>query len=290
MQKDTLMPSIYNLDSSIEIPKKIYDQVVNKLTYLIKAWNDLREIITVNENTMDKLCPPEESLNPNCVKEIMLLLKREAEKYDKFSIERINDMLSRCKSNYNAVACYKDRKIYICPERIWKHNNPEDVFKFVLIHELTHAYLDSPNHKHRSNKFPDYYKVIEESLCNAVAYYHISDRNKILDFLNSQPAEYQGYVFWLKQPKNYIPFILDLWQKNKVPILLYRKFELYEYFEYLYHIFKHPIYLYHFHLFPVFIKSNIPAHIIKDCIEEYMYSDNEEPLISLIGLSILESI
>ena len=178
------MPNIYNKDSSISVPQELYDEVANSLTYLIKAWSNLKDVITVNEVTMDTICPPEKVLDPHCVKKVINSLeskKREGEnpefnhnrEFDEL-IKGIYNRLSECSKQYRSLACYDSEKqtIYICPERIWKnYQNPDYVFKFVLLHEIVHAYLGGG--KYKSKEFPNPYKIIEESLCNAVAFYHI---------------------------------------------------------------------------------------------------------------------
>ncbi|MEO0168680.1 MAG: hypothetical protein ABIL16_05835 [candidate division WOR-3 bacterium] len=284
------MPVIHNMDSSINVPMDLYNDVVNRLTYLIMAWHKITEVITVNESTMDQVCPPSDGLSEECVKDIMQVIESRMERGEHISSEELDRMLSRCKTKIVNLGCYTNGRIYLCPERIWKYQNPESVFKFVLIHELTHAYLDAPNHKYRSGSFPDYYKVIEESLCEATAYYHMrSEISKLSYFLKNRPGEYAGYYYWLKYPDYAIPHFLDLWKHNDVPIPHNRWYNRWYWtikdWYYLWRKYGFP-----FPWLPIEISYTIPPEEVEIAFEEYIYNKNKKPLIRLVALSILKSI
>lgn len=205
------MTSFYNKDSSITIPANILDSVKKSLihSYLNKAWNNLQKIITVNEKTMNEICPPEKRLNLECTREIIRISEEEH-----YSTDVFYEKLSTCKQTYYPLGCYdsKNKIIYICPERIWKYQYPEIVFVFTLFHEVTHAYLDSGYNTLAKGIS---YDVIEESLCNATAYYHMKNKTKILDLLEDQPAEYRCYTYWLKFSQEDVAEFLYLWKEIK---------------------------------------------------------------------------
>ena len=294
------MPAIWNKDSSINVPMNLYNDVVSSLTYLIKAWHKITDVITVNESTMDQVCPPRDRIcEPEMIHRILEEIFEETKEGDFERLEeKISSKFSKLRCKLVNSGCYTNRKIYLCPERIWKYQNPESVFKFVLIHELTHAYLDNPDHKWSSGGFPDYYEIIEESLCEATAYYHMynkSEISKLSDFLKRGPGEYAGYVYWLKYPEYAIPHFLDLWRYNHVPIpyhLPYHRYLIRRYpprwiiEEWYYLRLK---YGFHF-LWFIGISDTIPPELVDRAFKEYFYKNNKEPLIEVIALSILDSI
>ncbi|MCX7954075.1 MAG: hypothetical protein N3A01_02670, partial [Bacteroidales bacterium] len=87
--------------------------------------------------------------------------------YDRASINQIEQ--------YNDYSNLLDKleypAIFICPERVveWADKlgiNSQVLFKKVYFHELGHSYIHNSNRNSYNNI---YYKIIEESFCNAIA-------------------------------------------------------------------------------------------------------------------------
>ena len=213
-----------NLNSEVnfKLDKKYEAKLFSHLGVLSNILSRV-SVYSVNEETIDKIYPPEKrkTLNMDCVKEI-LTLKR----FEKEAIEELVNAIERCfqesEEYFQVVGLYipyllnsskctfKDKisfpAIFICPERCisWgqKLNIPaEFVFIKVLYHELSHALLDTYP-KSNQNVYKTWWgKLIEESLANLITItrfksnYDIAYATKII---NSQPVEYRG-CFVLKE-------------------------------------------------------------------------------------------
>lgn len=120
--------------------------------------------------------------------------------------------------------------VFICNERVEDIGNdmiargsyePKDyglcfknLFSAVFLHELTHAYIKTP----MSIYSKPWGKLIEESLCNAVAYRQIKNwkaRSMLSRFFLSQPLEYTGYSYFQLNTENFMPQ-LDIWVKKEI--------------------------------------------------------------------------
>jgi len=118
--------------------------------------------------------------------------------------------------------------VFICNERVEDIGNdmiargsyePKDyglcfknLFSAVFLHELTHAYIKTP----MSIYSKPWGKLIEESLCNAVAYRQIKNwkaRSMLSRFFLSQPLEYTGYSYFQVNSEKFIP-ILEFWTRK----------------------------------------------------------------------------
>jgi hypothetical protein len=120
--------------------------------------------------------------------------------------------------------------VFICNERVENIGNdlvaqgsyePKDgelcfknLFTAVFLHELTHAYIKTP-----ANIYSKAWgKMIEESLCNAVAYRLIKNwkaRSILSHFFLSQPVEYTGYSYFQLNTEKFMPQ-LDIWVKKDI--------------------------------------------------------------------------
>ena len=191
---------IENIDSKFVVGSELFEKTFQRLTYLGSVVPKL-SFYLVNEETMDKICPPRKGYDDegDCLDSLKNLPEKvNSENIDKV-LGEIWEGLQRCKTKvYSALACYCNNSIYICPERI----KSDRLFPFVLIHELVHAYLDSKNKVHG--------EVIEESIANAVALLHYRN-SEVFELINGQTAEYKGCYFWLRSfHRNYlISHILD---------------------------------------------------------------------------------
>jgi hypothetical protein len=216
---------IKNIDSKINIKRGIERKIAGRITFLGNVYSKI-PFYLVNENTMDRISPPEKSYDEECLKEIFKERIYEREYDEKEAIEYLErtwERIKECsKKVYPAVGVYckdgvsflniNESSIFICPERIYdKKSEPDIIFQKVAIHELVHAYINR-------NYINDFEKIIEESLANAIAFLHFNgdEKEEIIEFINGEPVEYKGCYYWLKY--NEFPdlyFILSSWKKNK---------------------------------------------------------------------------
>jgi len=211
---------IENIDSKVVVGRELFEKTFQRLTYLGSVVPKL-SFYLVNEETMDKICPPRKGYDDegDCLDSLKNPPKEvNSENIDKV-LGEIWEGLQRCKTKvYSALACYKNSSIYICPERI----KSDKLFPFVLIHELVHAYLDSKNSVHG--------EVIEESIANAVALLHYRN-SEVFELINGQSAEYKGCYFWLRGfHKDYL--VLEILDHLRKGDLLEFFVELRYYFDY----------------------------------------------------------
>jgi hypothetical protein len=238
------MLSITNLNSSQTINYN-KDKIV-ALSGILSEKMKKVPVYLVNEQTMDRLYPPQKRilLDEEYLKEF---LNRREERINEENLEEIFDKCSReTKSKAIAVGLYmrnipkwlynqfndlKEPAIFICPERCisWgnKLNIPADfVFTKVLFHEYAHAYLDV-------DRSSDYYntswgKIIEESLANYIAYTRfksIKDKANATKLISDQPLEYRGSLALIEEC-GFIP---------RIPFRRHWYWEeIVEYFYYLY--------------------------------------------------------
>jgi hypothetical protein len=306
-----------NVDSGVEVPANIWDEVVGRLKYLATAYTNV-PIYLVNPSTMDKIKPPETGYDPECVKRSMEkvsdVIARDWAEREKIrgpedsrrrhaeTIERAWEMLSECKGmTYPTVGVYTEdahkirehtgenesRAIFICPERIYNsnHSKPDIVFQFVVLHELAHAY-------HGMCKYysKDWGKVIEESLANAVAYVNFekTEKNAILEHISQQPCEYKGYTFWDPDSEpNAIRFWFRLW-RSSVP----SAFTISDYHDFL-HRFFHD---YHEIIWDIYRIRLMYMHgllhkfiheFLQELIHEFIRNKNPELFYKFLAVEIL---
>lgn len=104
--------------------------------------------------------------------------------------------------------------IFVCPERVdeWskkigitfinsgiKQDIFGTLFQKVAIHELAHAFMDRGQNKWNEYLNNPCYRIVEESLANAVLYTHFNPVESVTvsKAISEQPLEYRGYVYWL---------------------------------------------------------------------------------------------
>ncbi len=104
-------------------------------------------------------------------------------------------------------------------------NIAKSIIKSALIHETFHAFTDL-NGKHYRNE--SWFKLIEESLANAVAYGFINKRDKIIfeEISSKQPLEYQAYKYWWNRLKHKSELMTTchIWLRDNlygVPFMIY---------------------------------------------------------------------
>lgn len=161
--------------------------------------------------------------------------KREEDIWDK-----INECAQETVSKTIAIGVYVENptvvnveqrpSVFICNERVDDIGNdmiargsyqPKDyglcfknLFSAVFLHELTHAYIKTPSSIYSKT----WGKLIEESLCNAVAYRQIKNwkaRSMLSRFFLSQPIEYTGYSYFQLNTEKFMPQ-LDIWVKKEI--------------------------------------------------------------------------
>ncbi|QOR76291.1 MAG: hypothetical protein IMW88_01585 [Thermoflavifilum sp.] len=184
--------------------------------------------------------------------------------------------------------------IFICPERIYRHEKPELLFQKVVIHELAHAYVGGErNEDYRRG----YGRVIEESLANAVALSHFRRKETpaLKAFIATQPPEYRGCYFWIDNLSTnehlFMRYHLEHWRNRPVNLLLAK------------HVFRHPIFRdpdeFEFFIHKIFRRQPLsywyfldhwgfPREILKDALEQNYEKNNHRPLCNLISLAILQ--
>lgn len=165
--------------------------------------------------------------------------KREEDIWDK-----INECAQETVSKTIAIGVYVENptvvnveqrpSVFICNERVDDIGNdmiargsyePKDyelcfknLFSAVFLHELTHAYIKTPSSIYSKT----WGKLIEESLCNAVAYRQIKNwkaRSMLSRFFLSQPLEYTGYSYFQQNTEKFMTQ-LDNWVKKDVDLSL----------------------------------------------------------------------
>jgi hypothetical protein len=213
---------VQNINSNINVKNTVWNKMVQRLSFLAKIPSKI-PFYLVNEDTMDKICPPKKTFNEECLKEIIKNIDEKIKKYESIQeLENLWKMVEECQKNiYKNVGCYSkngaqflkinEPSIFICPERIYNNTSkPEVIIQKVGIHEIVHAYID--------RKFKEVFEsVIEESLANAIAFIHFkeNEKNEIMKFINEQPVEYKGCYFWLMYDNLKLSFILKSWKEDK---------------------------------------------------------------------------
>lgn len=139
--------------------------------------------------------------------------------------------------------------IFICPERveymaqIYKKfidgsvsNAYEIIFQKVLIHELAHAYMHNDKKFQYSNEL--WYEIIEESMANAVAFKHFSNKKqKIIHWaISNQSLEYRGYLHWITRKKKELAGTVLLWKNIMQSSSTYQGWH--NYYEWYYRLWK----------------------------------------------------
>jgi len=224
------MLSITNLDSTQTI--NYNEDKIIALSGILSVKMKKVPVYLVNEQTMDRLYPPQKRilLDEECLKEF---LNRREEGINEENLEEVFDKCSReTKSKAIAVGLYmrnipdwlynqfndlKEPAIFICPERCISWGNSLNipagfVFTKVLFHEYAHAYLDV-------NRGSDYYntswgKIIEESLANYIAYSRFKsnkDKANVIKLISDQPLEYRGSLV-LTEDHKLMPFCIPFWK------------------------------------------------------------------------------
>jgi len=239
------MLSITNLDSTQTI--NYNEDKIIALSGILSEKMKKVPVYLVNEQTMDKLYPPQKRklLDEECLKEFLnyreegINEENFEEIFDKCSKEVISKVIAvgLYMRNipdwlYNQFNDLKEPAIFICPERCkdWgdKQNIPaEFVFTKVLFHEYAHAYLDV-------DRSSDYYntswgKIIEESLANYIAYTRLEsmeDKANAIKLISDQPLEYRGSLALIEE-RGFIP-----------PILFRRHWYLEDLFDYLHYLYR----------------------------------------------------
>ncbi|SFV33478.1 hypothetical protein [Thermoflavifilum thermophilum] len=186
----------------------------------------------------------------------------------------------------------KGEVIFICPERIYEHDNPELLFQKVVIHELAHAFVAGD----RQTDYQKLYgRVIEESLANAVALSHFREKETppLKAFIAKQPPEYRGCYYWMFSENEFIekefgssPYLfLRAWKEEPATILfpfwlinLYPPHRLLIYLRYVYEFWPSP------NIFP----SHTSLEIWEEAIDIYRQKDDYRPICNLISKAILE--
>ena len=185
--------------------------------------------------------------------------------------------------------------IFICPERIYRHEKPELLFQKVVIHELAHAFVGGERYEDYER---GYGRVIEESLANAVALSHFRKKETpaLKAFIATQPPEYRGCYFWIDDfPSNehkFMRYHLEHWRNRPANLLLAK------------HAFLHPIFRdpCEFEFFIHVILKRLPLldfwffirdfgfsrEILKDALVQNHEKNNHRPLCNLISLAILQ--
>ncbi|MEO0224187.1 MAG: hypothetical protein ABIL76_03740 [candidate division WOR-3 bacterium] len=286
------MEKVKNRDSSIQISFGLVRSAVSRLTFLAKAYAEISQIELVNEKTMDNICPPQKGYDPECarsairkVRERIVNFNENIGNYEE-SVSIVNSLwgeVSECnKWTFPALACYSknENKIYICPERIYKHKEPQIIFQKVLIHELVHAYL-------KTDKLNEHERIIEESLANAIAFIHFDKEKAIVsEFIKNQPLEYQGCYYWLKYNKDFLPFVLEDWKDRKFN-RIHWWFYPYDIDEIIY-ILRRYYPFYPFYWFSFFVLSfEIPYRLARALVEYYYKTKDQRPLLKLLAMEIL---
>ena len=206
-----------NLNSEVnfKLDKKHEAKFYSNLGILSNVLSKV-SVYLVNEETIDKIYPPEKkkTLNMDCVKEILT-----SGRFEKESPEELVNAMEKClqesKEYFQAAGLYipslnlpvnifKDETnfpaIFICPERCisWaqKLNIPTQfMFIKVLYHELSHAFLDAYP-KTNQNVYKTWWgNLIEESLANLITltrFENESDKAYVTKIITSQPVEYRG--------------------------------------------------------------------------------------------------
>jgi hypothetical protein len=186
-----------NINSRIKsIPNGTEEVILANIKYLAPKLRDT-PIFLVNEDTMDKIYPPEKKriLDKNCLSQTLKRIEDNIIKYLQNS-ELLTKLLEECRRNIvntptiAGVYIPKPNKfiigltqqanpvIFLCPERIksWgnsltmcKIKNEELIFKTLFIltvyHELAHAYM------YIGSKISNTWeRTIEESLANTIAF------------------------------------------------------------------------------------------------------------------------
>lgn len=137
------------------------------------------------------------------------------------------DQLSIIKQQ-SGIVLNPSAAIFICPERVGKWTDyvlmgfPKYkgstifniIYSKVLFHELTHGFMDS----HYKIKIKGCSKLLEESMCNAIAYSRFSIRERaIMAYAaNSQPLEYRAYIHWVEFRNISLREMAKAWRDNDV--------------------------------------------------------------------------
>jgi len=280
---------VKNIDSKINVKRGIWRKIAGRLTFLGNVYSKV-PFYLVNENTMDRISPPEKTYDEECLKKILKNNTEEIEKYHyeeeegiKY-LEKIWERIMECsKKVYVKLGVYlkngvsflniNEPSIFICPERIYNKKSPDIIFQNVAIHELTHAYI---NREYKN----DYEKIIEESLANAIAFLHFNDeREDIIEFIKEQPIEYKGCYYWLGYNDeffNLLYYILSSWKRNKFLNLLRG---------YIYYRYEWPFRWWPFYFFPFRTYS---FKMMKEVYENFRKTKDITPFLKLISIDILK--
>jgi hypothetical protein len=237
MPRRQTFPSVHAVDNTVPVPPKLWKQVSQRLTFLQHPFGTV-PIYLVSPDTIDRLSSPDHwELDPGCLRRVFADLRdrvRQAvQKKEDVDIGRfIDGLLKECQRRRPVLlGCYvadastvgfggsgavhtveqaaeaalkvrlsfpRGPAIFLCPDRIFSYPNGHLVFQIVLIHELVHAYQGTTFWA-RGASSKTWGRVIEESLANAVTFWHFQaqERPAVAAFMTSQPAEYAAYVYWL---------------------------------------------------------------------------------------------
>lgn len=137
------------------------------------------------------------------------------------------DQLSMIKQQ-SGVTINPSAAIFICPERVakWTDSVHKDfpktrevtifniIYSKVLFHELAHGFMDSPD----KIKMKNCSNLLEESLCNAIAYSRFSIRERaIMAYaVDSQPFEYRAYSHWVEFKNISLREMAKAWRDNNI--------------------------------------------------------------------------
>jgi len=222
------MIEINDLNTQKHLSATEKDYAFSRLGHFVHVARRVPAYLTDPE-LMDKLYPPHKlmSLDLECVRSTLGGLQEMREGGENY-LEEAWDKLGECRREIDrnqffvAVGVYYSdcsRAARICPE----HGNllsrggpaifitPERVeswvqgmkakqhfktlFAQIYYHELCHALVDDRSSKYKS----DWGKVVEESICNAVAFSRFRtdpERAFLTKAITEQPTEYLGYTYF----------------------------------------------------------------------------------------------
>ena len=226
-----LYPNVINIDSSIDLSQNLqFCKMLHEVLMCCPSKNNSSKkgkefllslekkipVYLVYEDTFDTIMPPSyEHLESDGD-------SRGSEYFDKDYVVK--------KTPY--LGCYipNEKKIYICPERIWRCLKRVEYNHFIMacvkvaVHEFGHAYMDQSQYNGPHDEF---YKFVEEPFANVFTLacaeeydknnrpnmYHFS--SLVRDFIRCQPVNYRLANVLEKQYKG--EFVYDLWaiSKNK---------------------------------------------------------------------------
>ncbi|MCX7863243.1 MAG: hypothetical protein N2449_09655 [Bacteroidales bacterium] len=222
-RKAKLVP-LYLIDT--ELMDEIYPPQKKRILDEEIARRILEEYMSDREFDRDKKFPWEELWRPIEIIEVMVAVGvyvHNPKKPDIFIQHGIDK---------NIVDQITYPCIFITPERVikWAERikiSSEVLFQKVYYHELGHAYIHSPKRKYGLN----YYRVIEESYCNAVAVSRFTSDEEVAQVvkaIQSQSAEYRGYPFFYLPHNSNINFNVFFYDKYEWRYFIHKYFDLLE--------------------------------------------------------------